>query len=210
MTTDDSYAYTSDSEIVIEETKESNEEDGEWIELKDHEDYEIFNREPFSIRRKGSDKPIVETFDKSTGYYCCAIDKQKYLKHRLIAIQFIPNPNPSKFKYIDHVSHDKTDNRLDNLRWCSQLQNCNNRKDQQFLQTIDKTKAIEVKIYNSWQFEDLYFFNDSFVRFNGINYTIISKYYNKKRDVYQSRAVDASGKRRTILYPKFKREFGLI
>ena len=85
------------------------EEDGEWIELKDHEDYEIFNREPFSIRRKGSDKPIVETFDKSTGYYCCTIDKQKYLKHRLIAIQFIPNPNPSKFKYIDHVSHDKTD-----------------------------------------------------------------------------------------------------
>ena len=49
ITSDDSYAYSSDSEIV----NESNEEDGEWIELKDHEDYEIFNREPFPIRRKG-------------------------------------------------------------------------------------------------------------------------------------------------------------
>ena len=56
----------------------------------------------------------------------------------------------------------------------------NNKKNQQFLQDIDKTKAIEVKIYNSWQFDDLYFINDTFVRFNGINYSVLSKQYVKK------------------------------
>ena len=205
-----SYAYTSDAEIVNEEPKESNEEDGEWIELKDHEDFEIFNREPFPIRRKGSDKLIKESIHKRIKYYCCYLDGKMYLKHRLIALQFISNPNTTKFKYVDHYDHNRLNNNLTNLRWVSYLQNNNNRKDQQFLQTLDKTVAIEVKTFNSWQFEDLYFINDSFVRFNGINYSVLCKRYDKRRAYYRTDITDITGKKRTILFPKFKREYGLI
>lgn len=205
-----SYAYTSDAEIDIEETKEINDDEGKWETLKENNDYEIFNQFPFPIRKKGTDKPIKETFNKKIKYYCCRIGKKIYYKHRLIALQFIPNPNPSKFKYVDHVNHCKTDNRISNLRWCSHLQNTNNRKDQKFLQNIDKTKAVEVKNFNSWQFDDLYFINDCFVRFNGINYSVLCKVYYKERDVYRTLVSDITGKRRAIYFNKFKREYGLI
>ena len=178
--------------------------------MKEHEDYEIFNQFPFAIRKKGTDKPIKESIHKATGYYRCALNGKMYRKHILIATQFIHNSNPSKFKFVDHIGQCKTDNRLTNLRWCSHLQNMNNRSDQQFLQNIDKTKAVEVKTFNSWQFEDLWFFNDSFVRYNGLNYSVLCKVYNKKYDVYQTSVYDINSKRRTIDFNTFKREFGLI
>ena len=219
MVSEDSYSdsttinditYIDDLKSEESEINESNEDEGKWETLKDHEDYEIFNQEPFPIRKKGSDNLIAETFHKTLRYYCCTLNGKMYYKHRLIATQFISNPNPTKFKYVDHVNHCKTDNRLENLRWCSNIQNTNNRKDQRFLQTIDKIVAIEVKNYNSWQFEDLYFFNDSFVRYNGINYSVLNKRYDKRREYYRTNICDINGKLRTIIFPKFKREFGLI
>lgn len=41
--------------------------------------------------------------------------------HRLVADAFIPNPDG--LKCVDHIDCDKTNNRADNLRWCSHLQN---------------------------------------------------------------------------------------
>ena len=178
--------------------------------MKENNDFEIFNQFPFPIRKKGSDKPIKETFNKRLGYYYCHLNQRNHRKHILIALQFIPNPNPTKFKCVDHINRDRTDNRLNNLRWVSHLQNNNNRSDQQFLQTIDKKVAIEVKTFNSWQFEDLWFFNDSFVRFNGINYSVLNKYYYKKKDVFQTVVSDINSKKRTIRFNKFKREYNLI
>ena len=208
--TEDSYAYTSDNEIVNEPEviEESNESEGEWEVLKENENYEIFNKFPFTIRRKGCDKPIAESIHKSTGYYRCNLDGKVYYKHRLIATQFIPNPN--NHKYVDHINHNRLNNNLNNLRWVSHLQNMNNKKNQQYLQTINKTKAIEVKTYNSWQFEDLWFFNDNFVRYNGINYSILSKWYDKREKLYRTAVYDISGKQRTIRFPKFKHEYNLI
>ena len=212
MTSEDSYAYTSDAEIneVQELNNETNESEGQWETLKENNDYEIFNQFPFAIRRKGSENMIKESINKKIKYYICYLNGKMYLKHRLIALQFISNPNPTKFKFVDHINHCKTDNRIENLRWCSHLYNSNNRKDQRFLQSIDKTKAVEVKNFNSWLFEDLYFIDDSFVRFNGINYSVLCKVYNKRYDVYQTNIYDINGKRRTIRFNTFKREFGLI
>lgn len=49
-----------------------------------------------------------------------------YLIHRLLAIAFIDNPD--NLKEIDHINQVKTDNRVDNLRWCSRENNNRNRK----------------------------------------------------------------------------------
>ena len=200
MITDDSYYDSDNEEIGID--------NGKWVTLKDHTDYEIFDQFPFPIRKKGSNKPISESIAVDSGYIQCTLNQRNYKKHRLIALQFIPNPND--LKCVDHINHNRSDNRLENLRWVSHIYNNCNRRNQRFLQDIDKNNATEVKNFNSWQFEDLWFIDDQFVRFNGINYTILNKYYDKRYDIYQTKVSDINGRPRTISFTKFKREFNLL
>jgi hypothetical protein len=41
--------------------------------------------------------------------------------HRLVAQAFIPNPN--NLLYVDHINRVPTDNRIENLRWVSAMEN---------------------------------------------------------------------------------------
>lgn len=46
------------------------------------------------------------------------------MKHRLVAEAWIPNPdNKSE---IDHINHNRKDNRIENLRWCTRQENMDN------------------------------------------------------------------------------------
>ena len=92
---------------------------GEWIECIVDNDYEIFSEYPYSIRRKGSDKVISEHLTND-GYIRCCLNNKKYMRHRIIAQQFIPNPN--NLTQVDHINH----NRIENLRWVSKEENMKN------------------------------------------------------------------------------------
>ena len=77
-----------------------------------------------SIGRFIKGKILKPRIDKD-GYHCIFLSKngtQKPFKiHRLVAQAFIPNPDNKPC--IDHVNCVRSDNRLENLRWVTYLEN---------------------------------------------------------------------------------------
>lgn len=67
-------------------------------------------------------------YPNSMGYLRAKLHKngqgKKYFVHRLVAETFIPNPN--NLPCIDHIDRNYLNNSTDNLRWCTQKENCNN------------------------------------------------------------------------------------
>lgn len=70
---------------------------------------------------------ILPHSDNGHGYHFVSLWKfnkgRRFYVHRLVASAFIPNPN--NFPIINHKDEDKSNNRHDNLEWCTQKYNAN-------------------------------------------------------------------------------------
>ena len=89
--------------------------DGEkWIETYCSKNYEVSNLG--RVRNKRTKIILKGTIHQ--GYVRVSIDNQNYNLHRVVLQSWQPNINFEK-QIVDHINGNRTDNRLENLRWGS-------------------------------------------------------------------------------------------
>ena len=156
-------------------------ETGHWITLKEDSDYEIFNEYPHQIRRK-KNKRIIKFF-MSKEYIRCNLNGRKYYVHRLVANNFIDNPN--NFSDVDHINHNKADYRINNLRWTSHQENLHKLKSKnninyEFIDTLNENN-IPLTEVNNHQFNRLYYQEGELYYYDGLKYRKLIKHsYHKQ------------------------------
>ena len=176
--------------------------------LKVDNDYEITtNTEPHIIRRIKTGH-IVSVWDNGNGYKRINLNNKKYRYHRVLAIQFIPNPNPKLYTEVDHINHIRSDNRIENLRWITPSDNQRNKASYNGIpyKYIDKlsNNAIVVNSYGDYKLEDYYYDKGKFYYYNGYQYRQLKLCMNQNGAYFVNMFV-RQNKSIAVYVSKFKR-----
>jgi hypothetical protein len=90
----------------------------------------------------GMMKPMIA----SNGYLVACLWKnnkqRKFVMHRIVAQAFLENPQ--NYKEINHIDEDKTNNRVENLEWCSHKYNMNYGKLKEKISKANSGKTASV------------------------------------------------------------------
>ena len=82
-------------------------------------------------------------------------ENKSYRVNRLVAIHYIANPDNKPF--VDHISGDKLDNNINNLRWMTNIENCNAHQKIRSDNTSNHKNISYYKRHNNWQFTKIVF-----------------------------------------------------
>lgn len=103
----------------------------------------------YSISREGVIKNPFGKIMKTqlvVGYKMLKIQEQRVSLHRLLGLQFIPNPENKPV--IDHIDRNKLNNDLSNLRWATIQENrlnCDNIRTEEYWREYKKNKQAEYR-----------------------------------------------------------------
>lgn len=101
-----------------------------WRDIKNYPNYQVSsmgNVKRLSNNKTRKEKILRHLKDRGGYLYINLWENGKvkhYRVHRLVAEAFIPNPN--NLPQIDHINTNKSDNRVENLKWVTQKENNNN------------------------------------------------------------------------------------
>ena len=180
--------------------------------LKFNNNYEIGIEYPHPIRKIGKTNYITENID-NRGYMRVYLNRHPVYKHKLIALQFIPNHNPETNNEIDHIDRNKLNNTIENLRWCTRSENALNRgkcvkKANEYLDEMPDD-VVEIKDYDDFQLRDYYFdyTNERVIKLQRYTNVHKIKVMNPSISNNQIRItlIDINGKSHNITYNKLIR-----
>lgn len=188
--------------------------------LRENADYEISVDFPYVIRKRANGH-IVKEHIENNGYVRLTLSEKvngrtvrhNYYKHRLVAKQFIENPDD--LDYVDHINRNRLDNRIENLRWCSSSENNKNKSstrgvEYDFFDDIDED-AVVVTDYGTHRFENYHYVpeEDAFYFYNGVKYRRlhINEMKNGSLFVYM---ISTENKQVKVYLSKFKKIYGFI
>jgi len=97
------------------------------MEIKDYPKYliyddgRVYNKKRKIIMKTGKDKKGYERVGLSKNGI-----KKKFNIHRLVALHYLDKIEGKD--YVDHIDGNKLNNNVSNLRWTTNIENCNNYK----------------------------------------------------------------------------------